>query len=276
MDFRGYCNKVYSVDILQNHDIGASRNVVKIFADVAKIRMTDERTGQLSVGSMDVIASDLGIGPEVMYHSHDGLWMKFVDGLTLTESDIHECICDELCIELAELVSCWHTIEVNLSDENENVLWLTMQRMISYIENRIPTDAYPNEWSFERIQRETQFLRKSIDPLNFPEVMCHGDLKPSNIIKKIQACTSQDEKFTKNHPFLLIDFELSGRNYRGFDLYKLFRTRNPTIYTPTNMETFAKQYLKSLSIYYPKQNAETNVQSLLEEVQIFEPFTVRS
>ena len=44
------------------------------------------------------------------------------------------------------------------------------------------------------------------------DVLGHGDLKPSNVLR------------LRRGGITFIDFELAGPNYRGYDIFKLFRT----------------------------------------------------
>lgn len=71
-------------------------------------------------------------------------------------------------------------------------------------------------------------------------VLCHGDLKPSNVM------VEEGEKSVK-----LIDFELSGVGWRGFDLYKMFRTGGEG--REENMEVrwcFRSFVIHNLSLFY--------------------------
>ena len=58
--------------------------VVKIFSDLAKVRVEEE-----ILGSIDVLASDCDIGPNVMHRGPNGIVMQHVEGDVLTEEDVH-------------------------------------------------------------------------------------------------------------------------------------------------------------------------------------------
>lgn len=86
-------------------------------------------------------------------------------------------------------------------------------------------------------------------------VLCHGDLKPSNVFLK------------KNGEVKIIDHELAGPNYRAFDLMKIFRTGAK--HSDASMEHFLCTYAKTIGRF----QSEDDVASILEEVKMFEPLT---
>merc|ERR1711865_747804 len=68
--------------------------------------------------------------------------------------------------------------------------------------------------TFLEIAAEVKATRKALEVHRPAVVLGHGDCKPSNVM-----VSWENEKVVK-----LIDFELGGPNYRGFDLMKIFRT----------------------------------------------------
>lgn len=99
-------------------------------------------------------------------------------------------------------------------------------------------------------------------------VFAHGSMNPSNVMMSTDGSVR------------LIDFELGGPNYRGFDLMKLFRTSNPRETTagessPKCMEYFLRVYTASVSEMQNKDDATLvkEASALMEEVRMFEPLT---
>ena len=74
-------------------------------------------------------------------------------------------------------------------------------------------------------------MRARCDALRLPVVRGHGDLKPSNVMRSTRRAAE----------VTFIDFELAGCHYRGYDLFKLFRTNGRR--SPDNMRTFLRSYL---------------------------------
>merc|ERR1712217_427324 len=68
--------------------------------------------------------------------------------------------------------------------------------------------------SIDALVAEVRAARAQLGKHGLGVVLGHGDCKPSNVI----ADGDTAETVT------LIDFELSGPNFRGFDLMKIFRT----------------------------------------------------
>jgi len=69
----------------------------------------------------------------------------------------------------------------------------------------------PSFVNYEILREEVRKNRAIIEEADFPISLTHGDLKPSNIM------------ILADNSLKLIDLELSGFNYRGFDLMKLYR-----------------------------------------------------
>lgn len=107
-------------------------------------------------------------------------------------------------------------------------------------------------------------MRERCNALKLPIISGHGDLKPSNVMH--DADSSPDITF--------IDFELAGRHYRGYDLFKLFRTGGAM--SRTNMRSFLREYLAACKPNNPQHSAETIAFALDEleaEAYASEPLT---
>ena len=76
-------------------------------------------------------------------------------------------------------------------------------------------------------------MRERCDALQLPVVLGHGDLKPSNVMLHSEAGARREG-------ICFIDFELSGNHYRGYDLFKLFRTSQDMSHT--NLRAFLADY----------------------------------
>mmetsp|Transcript_19993 Transcript_19993/g.57408 ORF Transcript_19993/g.57408 Transcript_19993/m.57408 type:complete len:154 (+) Transcript_19993:11-472(+) len=76
---------------------------------------------------------------------------------------------------------------------------------------------------------------------------------------------------------VLIDYELSGPGYRGFDFYKLFRTADPAPQSHDNMVAFVRSYLHSSEAMGGESSSKTidsdQVEQVLAEMKLFEPLT---
>merc|ERR550532_1223921 len=91
------------------------------------------------------------------------------------------------------------------------MLWRTMDKMMEVVARKpklMPT-GLPG---IEGITAEISAARAALEQHRPKVVLGHGDFKPSNVIMQ-KPCIIK-----------LIDFELGGPNYRGFDLMKVFRT----------------------------------------------------
>ncbi|CAE7752295.1 unnamed protein product, partial [Symbiodinium sp. CCMP2456] len=108
--------------------------------------------------------------------------------------------------------------------------------------------------SLKDIRSEVALARATLEA-RAPGIVCgHGDLKPSNVLEH-------------RGDVRLIDFELGGPNYRGFDWMKLFR----------RPEGFQEEDLRHFLASYAACGEEPcslqQLDSLVEETKAFEPLT---
>ena len=232
----GFCNWVYRVDVP-----GSGPVVVKLFSPLAQMRLAPEERG-----AGDEEAGAEGLGPRMLYRCPDGLICDFIEGDTLTESDMHLGTAD-LANLIAPRLAALHGAPLADSSSSSSggggaageggcapVLWQFLHAMIAQIAKA--PHALPPGFTLESITAEVERMRTRCDALELPIVRGHGDLKPSNVMRKVMPEGVDDE-------ISFIDFELAGRHYRGYDLFKLFRTSGPR--STANMRSFLTTYLRS-------------------------------
>mmetsp|Transcript_39370 Transcript_39370/g.86408 ORF Transcript_39370/g.86408 Transcript_39370/m.86408 type:complete len:489 (-) Transcript_39370:156-1622(-) len=287
---RGFCNWVYKVDAVDtasDTDTSQSSLVVKVFSDLAKVRVEESM-----LGSIDIVASDNGVGPKVVHRGRNGIVMQHVEGHVLTEEDIHGTGAasatatmtsdvatfgdgKELCQAIAKQLARLHgtplprTLKANVTD---NMLWHTLNAMLEFVGSNdpIPPSVLDRGWTYNRLVEEVRTLKGVLQPLHLPKVLFHGDFKPSNIIvpePKARSSNSVDG-------IVLIDYELSGPGYRGYDFYKLFRTANASGQNHDNMVAFVEAYLCEASGSGSTGIISSDlVDAVLAEMKLFEPLT---
>merc|ERR1719464_1588840 len=89
------------------------------------------------------------------------------------------------------------------------MLWRTMDKMMAAVARR--TDLPKGLPSLDEMRSEISAARVALSKRAPRVVLGHGDFKPSNVMEHAGSVR-------------LIDFELAGPNFRGFDLMKAFRT----------------------------------------------------
>ena len=285
---RGFCNWVYKVDtaadVLSARSSASSQSsvVVKVFSELAKVRVEES-----ILGSIDVIASDNGIGPVVLYRGHDGIVMQYAEGRVLTEEDVHGHIDaavssspettssdgKDVCISVARKLAKLHGTELPPMlkvHDIDNMLWHTLDAMLRFVGSNepIPQSVLNTGWTYDKLVKEVAAVKKMLEPLKLCKVLCHGDFKPSNIIVPT----------LKNSDIVLIDYELSGPGYRGFDFYKLFRTADKRGQNHKNMVAFVEAYLcEAVGGAGGTCTIPPNlIDDVMAEMKLFEPLTVSS
>jgi thiamine kinase-like enzyme len=223
--------------------------VIKCYTDLAFLRLDPE-----AIGSVDVIAGESGIGPQVLHASRRGLVMERVAGHTLEEKEMHE---DNfgLLENVANAVAHLHKLTVPAVCKGPPMLWRSVDKTVDVAGKR------PELWpvgmpSIEAVKKEIGRAKEALNRMSPRIVLSHGDLKPSNVIS--------DENNGEVH---LIDCELGGPNYRAFDLMKIFRTAAEA--SNRSMRHFVRMYAEKID----GSASEASIQKLLAEAKMFEPLT---
>ena len=236
----GFCNSVYLVET----DAG-DKLVVKVYSDLSLLRTEKHQRGVI-----DVMVSESGLGPAVRRNTDEGIAHNFVPGRILEEQDMHTR--RDVGKACAKLVAKLHSLETPPEFDGDGpLLWKWLERMLNEIESSETKDVLPVDVSELRaeVKRVSTIIREEE---NACVVLAHGDLKPSNVI-----FTQSDASEVK-----LIDLELSGPNYRGFDLMKLFRT-SPQQYSEEHFRHFLKVYCDEMG--------KVDVASVEAETKLFLP-----
>lgn len=157
----------------------------------------------------------------------------------------------ELLDLVAKSLASFHSLPVPAVCEGEPMLWRTIDKMMEVVAQKpeLMPEGMP---SIDAINAEIRQTRAVLETFNPKIVLGHGDFKPSNVIR--------DSNIVK-----LIDFELGGPNYRGFDLMKVFRTALPA--SEECMERFLTTYAGQAG------ESHSDVNALIAETQSFEPLT---
>lgn len=230
---------------------GAVRNrqplVIKRYTDLVFLRLTPE-----AVGAVDAFAGERGAGPRVFHSSPRGLVMERRPGDTLEEADMHRG--DLPLLEaVAKALASFHVLPLPRACEGQPMLWRTIDKMMEVVAQK-PELMPASMPGIEPINAAIRGARAALEEHSPRLVLGHGDFKPSNVIRHLDTVT-------------LIDFELGGPNYRGFDLMKVFRTALPM------SEACMRHFLRTYAEQVGDAHVESDVQALVEETLRFEPLT---
>ncbi|CAE8581104.1 unnamed protein product [Polarella glacialis] len=239
----GFANHVWSVA----SSGGKKRLVVKSYTDLMLLRIEAH-----AVGAVDELAGRCGVGPVVHLSNQTGLVMDFLPGRTLEEVDVHRG--NLAMLEgVAKMLSKLHSQKVPAACEGEPMLWRTMEKMM-LVAKQTPELLPAGIPSMEVIDQEIAAAKTALERHRPKIVLGHGDFKPSNVLEH-------------NGEVKLIDFELGGPNYRGFDWMKLFRTAGD--FSEESMRLFLRAYAESAG----ESCSLEDLEALLQETQVFEPLT---
>ena len=248
----GYCNDVVLVEM------PTAPVVVKMYSHLSLLRT---EPGQR--GIVDKMVEEAGLGPSVLTSTEEAIAHCFVEGRVLREMDMHTRT--DVGAATAKLVAAFHSLPVPEEfDATTALLWKQLDRMLQEICASEKVDALPDSVNLQALRGEVEWMAEAVKGAGHKSVvLAHGDQKPSNIML---VSSEKDPGAVKVQ---LIDLELSGPNYRGFDLMKLFRT-NPETYSDSHFVEFLAEYCRSSASL---DSSGTAVREIEAETKLFEPLT---
>jgi len=248
LEARGFVPLTYGyANIVLGVEHGGHNFVVKKYTDLILLRIAPE-----ALGACDLLAGSAGIGPRVMFSSPSGLVMERIRGVELQEQDMHSGDFP-LLDAVAKALASVHRLEVPQVCEGEPMLWRTIRKMMTVC-GQHPELMPPGFPECKEIQAEIDAARATLDRHQPRLVLAHGDFKPSNVMRHGDRVS-------------IIDFELAGPNYRGYDLMKVFRTARAQ--SVESMRRFLTTYASEIGDSVDDQS----VSDLLSEARRFEPLT---
>lgn len=216
----GFCNDVFKLQF------NSKWVVAKLYSNSSKLRTETKLRG-----IADAILAELQLAPEVRASSHDGIVHTFIPGKAISEFEIHTN--PEFGRKIASLLSKLHGLQIPSIYDREPLIWGWLQSMLDNI--KMNEHTFSDGVSVETLENEVACLKRRFEVEKFPIAFCHGDCKPSNLILE-----------ESEQRVWMIDLELAGPNYRGFDLMKLFRTA-PEQFSSDAFQTFLVNYNSQVS-----------------------------
>jgi ethanolamine kinase len=225
----GYCNRVHRADVRTTTGAAPTPVVVKQFSGIALARRT------ACAAATDRLAGAHGLAAPLLGATDTGVVHAFVPGRPLEEADMRSGD-PRLLRAVADVVGRLHALPLNAVLESDPrppkpMVWTSIDVMLDLVgtdgHRRGSSDALQTE---DALRRACDAERDAAARIGFPLAVCHGDCKPSNVL-----LTPSDGRVQ------LIDFEIAGPNYRGFDLCKLLRN-DLTPVAEESMRTFVELY----------------------------------
>jgi thiamine kinase-like enzyme len=258
-----YCNSLYRLTLLdeldENHTV-----IAKVFSQLALQRMEPFR----QTGDIDRRVAVEGLGPAILATTDGAILMEDCSaGRVLTEEDVHSenaaTISKSVALSLAHL----HHLAEESAVRHENMLWRACDVMFSLSDRNWKVA----DWNIDRLCRSLQTHREQLEKEDPVQVdFGHGDCKPSNVLFFPTASGSPQ--------ILFIDWEISGKHYRAFDLAKFLRADQPTAHTEKNRRFFLKAYAAASQRLVDKKTtvvvaSDNLVDTLEREVSLLTPLT---
>ncbi|XP_048209472.1 choline/ethanolamine kinase isoform X1 [Perognathus longimembris pacificus] len=156
---------------------------------------------------MFAILAERSLGPQLYGVFPEGRLEQYLPSRPLKTHELREPL---LSAAIAMKMAQFHGMEMPFTKEPH---WLfgTMERYLKQIQDLPSTDlSQMNLLEMYSLKDEMGNLRKLLDSTPSPVVFCHNDIQEGNILSLSD---------TKNvDSLMLVDFEYSSYNYRGFDI----------------------------------------------------------
>ncbi|KAG3290648.1 choline/ethanolamine kinase isoform X1 [Ictidomys tridecemlineatus] len=156
---------------------------------------------------MFAILAERSLGPQLYGVFPEGRLEQYLPSRPLKTRELREPV---LSAAIATKMARFHGMEMPFTKEPH---WLfgTMERYLKQIQDLPPTGLLNmNLLEMYSLKDEMGNLRKLLDSTPSPVVFCHNDIQEGNIL-----LLSEPENADS---LMLVDFEYSSYNYRGFDI----------------------------------------------------------
>ncbi|XP_053058811.1 choline kinase alpha isoform X8 [Acinonyx jubatus] len=161
---------------------------------------------------MFAILAERSLGPKLYGIFPQGRLEQFIPSRRL---DTEELSLPDISAEIAEKMATFHGMKMPFNKEPK---WLfgTMEKYLNQV-LRVKFAGEPRVKQLHRLLRhnlplELENLRSLLESTPSPVVFCHNDCQEGNILMLEGRENSEKQKL------MLIDFEYSSYNYRGFDI----------------------------------------------------------
>uniref|UniRef100_A0A673TK37 Ethanolamine kinase n=1 Tax=Suricata suricatta TaxID=37032 RepID=A0A673TK37_SURSU len=161
---------------------------------------------------MFAILAERSLGPKLYGIFPQGRLEQFIPSRRL---DTEELSLPDISAEIAEKMATFHGMKMPFNKEPK---WLfgTMEKYLNQV-LRVKFAGEPRVKQLHRLLRynlpsELESLRSLLEATPSPVVFCHNDCQEGNILMLEGRENSDRQKL------MLIDFEYSSYNYRGFDI----------------------------------------------------------
>ncbi|XP_028609481.1 choline/ethanolamine kinase isoform X2 [Grammomys surdaster] len=156
---------------------------------------------------MFAILAERSLGPQLYGVFPEGRLEQYLPSRPLKTQELRDPV---LSGAIATKMARFHGMEMPFTKEPR---WLfgTMERYLKQIQD-LPSTSLPqmNLLEMYNLKDEMNHLRKLLDATPSPVVFCHNDIQEGNILLLSEPNSAEN--------LMLVDFEYSSYNYRGFDI----------------------------------------------------------
>ncbi|XP_077913842.1 choline kinase alpha isoform X2 [Halichoerus grypus] len=226
---------------------------------------------------MFAILAERALGPKLYGIFPQGRLEQFIPSRRL---DTEELSLPDISAEIAEKMATFHGMKMPFNKEPK---WLfgTMEKYLNQV-LRIKFAGEPRVKQLHRLLHynlplELEYLRSLLESTPSPVVFCHNDCQEGNILMLEGRENSEKQRL------MLIDFEYSSYNYRGFDIgnhfcewmydynyakYPFFRANILKYPTKKQQLHFISNYLAAFHNEF--ENLSNEEKSIIEEEMLLE------
>ncbi|XP_059480635.1 choline/ethanolamine kinase [Neocloeon triangulifer] len=230
--------------------------------------------GLLTEAVIFTLLSEKQRGPRLLGVFPGGRLEEYIPARPLLTRELQDSrLSGMIAAKLAQI----HAMDVPIN-KHPHWLWNTMNRWLENILEMKPSLTKPAEAAMLSdflacdLEQEMRWLKRELEDVESPAVFCHNDLQEGNILLR-----------ELDQEVVVIDFEYSAYNYRGFDIANHmcewvfdYTCPHPPYFTANHQnypslqqqQFFARKYLEAL----PESEGsctDEEVEQLLTEARIF-------
>uniref|UniRef100_A0A0K0F0V1 Choline/ethanolamine kinase n=1 Tax=Strongyloides venezuelensis TaxID=75913 RepID=A0A0K0F0V1_STRVS len=221
----GYTNHIFKVSISNKNESSVLLRIYGTDCDEEIFRDT----------LLFSILSEKKLGPKFLGYFPGGRLEEFIESRSLLVKELgYPSVFKVLARKLASI----HSLEVPLPKKPQifDMIRSELKKISDIIATNYPINIkttkvsnlkYPEFVTVQQLEEEVKRLEEYVNQFNFKIVFSHNDIFEANIIVRKGAIIEKDKIISddKNDSIVVIDFEYSSYNYRGFDIGVTFRTQ---------------------------------------------------
>ncbi|CEF61071.1 Protein kinase-like domain-containing protein [Strongyloides ratti] len=215
-----------------NYVFKISLNDIKVTPVLLRIYGTDCDEEIFKDTLLFSILSEKELGPKFLGYFPGGRLEEFIESRALTTEEFGY---PSILKVLARKVACIHSLKVPLPKKSQIFEMIrseikkikdatTSDHFIKILTTKVFNLKHPLGVTIQQLEEEVTLIENFVKQFNFNIVFSHNDIFEGNVIIRNNTKLERNKIFSndENNSIIIIDYEYSCYNYRGFDFGQIF------------------------------------------------------